>query len=397
MRAILNNATLPPADQQRWLAAAREALARDASSPQAHVDLALVQLALKQPGLALVTVKGALQFAPDDVAANRTWGLIALRCRPANNQDAVRAFTRTLELAPNDLHALRGRGVAFTNLKQYSKAIGDFDRWIALAPTATAYGCRAYSRTLMQQFAGAKADYAAAIDLDPTHYDSHANLAELFRITGDVPGAVKHLERCLQLRPQQADLREQLTKFLFQLKAYPRTIASAKELERLAPTNPIGLLYQALAHMELAQDGAAFDALQQLLRRDPKYLPGLLSLAQVQMTLESWAAVVQTCDRIRGLSPNRTVAIKVDQTRARACLKLKDMTAALDSLRRVVAIDPNDREALLLLVQVHHELKRWPSLLKTCDQLLALTPPLPERFLTTIRAARAAALKHTQK
>jgi len=86
------------------------------------------------------------------------------RLQSGDFQGAVNALTKALAKDPENFGALLNRGLAYENLKQYDKALADYDRAIAIVPAfGRAYHNRGHVHSKMAQYERAVADYDEAL------------------------------------------------------------------------------------------------------------------------------------------------------------------------------------------------------------------------------------------
>jgi tetratricopeptide (TPR) repeat protein len=133
-------------------------------------------------------------------------------------QAAVEAFTRAVLAGDLDHEALaitlNNRGVAYSELGDYDRAIADYQQGLALVPgdpTATrnlriAYTRRAAAAARLGDRAAALADYDRAIELEPTHPLAYLRRGQLALERGDRAAAIADLTRARDLDPQNADV-----------------------------------------------------------------------------------------------------------------------------------------------------------------------------------------------
>ena len=90
---------------------------------------------------------------------------------------AIADFDKAIELNPEDVHVdYRNRGVAYRKLKQYDKAIADYDKAIELNPKdADTYHNRGFAYDELKQYDKAIADYDKAIKLNPEYAYAYNN------------------------------------------------------------------------------------------------------------------------------------------------------------------------------------------------------------------------------
>ena len=135
---------------------------------------------------------------------------------------AVEAFTRAIlagDLQPDALAiTFNNRGVAYSELGDYGRAISDYGQALGLAPgDATAiknlriaYIRRAAAAARQGDRAAAQADYDRAIQLDPAHPLAYLRRGQLALERGDRAAAIADLSKASQLDPSNADIAAQL-------------------------------------------------------------------------------------------------------------------------------------------------------------------------------------------
>lgn len=185
---------------------------------------------------ARVAFDRVLEKRPEWAAAWRQRGYAA-----ASPDEAIRDFTRAIEIDPGDADAHAARGRAWIQVRQPAKAVEDFDRALAngssagtdAATVARWRADRGLARIDAGDPAGALADLRFAAQARDTP-DDYRRLAVALAMTGDWP---------------EARL------------AYDRAIA--------AGTPPLWLGERALVSMRLGDDGAAGVDLVRCAQLDP--------------------------------------------------------------------------------------------------------------------------------
>ena len=86
------------------------------------------------------------------------------------HQDAIREYTRYIDLDPQNPAIFSNRGLEYAQIKKYRLAVQDFTRAIELDPTdAEYYHNRTESRIQLGDRAGSVEDFNVAIALDPSN------------------------------------------------------------------------------------------------------------------------------------------------------------------------------------------------------------------------------------
>lgn len=133
-------------------------------------------------------------------------------------EQAVDAYTRAIlagDLDPEALAvAFNNRGVAYSELGDYDRAIQDYGKTLELKPgdrTAIknlriAHIRRAGAATNLGDQAAALADYARAIELEPQHPLAYMRRGQLLLTRGDAKAALADLQQAQALDPANKDI-----------------------------------------------------------------------------------------------------------------------------------------------------------------------------------------------
>ncbi len=80
-------------------------------------------------------------------------------------QQGIRDLSKAIQYSPNDALSYANRGSCYYRLNQFPKALVDFDKSLALKPSAPVYGSRAGCYTKLKRDQNAIADYTKAYSL----------------------------------------------------------------------------------------------------------------------------------------------------------------------------------------------------------------------------------------
>ncbi len=136
-----------------------------------------------------------------DTAAKRPWEphvqnyLGVAYVEAGRTDDAIRCFSKAIELKADYFDAWNNRGVAHTAAGQIAEAVGDFDKAIALKPDfAAAYNNRGIAYMKAGRLAEAIRDYSRAIELQPGYADAFENRASAFSQNGQYEQALADVQ-----------------------------------------------------------------------------------------------------------------------------------------------------------------------------------------------------------
>lgn len=179
-----------------YLAAVPENFA--AWSNRAHVHFKLGDLAA-----ARADIDRAAQLAPDKraVIENR----ITIARQGGDWPTVVSDASHLLEQFPNDAVLRLERGKALANLDAFETARDDFDRAVALAPSAEAYYFRGRTHYELGNDDAAIYDFGKAIELDPGLADTYRRRAFAEYRQQRYLGAAQDCAEYVRLRPDDGE------------------------------------------------------------------------------------------------------------------------------------------------------------------------------------------------
>jgi len=125
-----------------------------------------------------------------------------------SSDDSIAACTAIIESGKetpaNLAMAYYDRGTEYAASKNDVRAIADYDRAIAINPTASAYFNRgnSYHRTGNDEHS--IADYDSAIQLDPKYVKAYTNRGNRYFTKGDYQAAIAVFQAALTVDPQHA-------------------------------------------------------------------------------------------------------------------------------------------------------------------------------------------------
>lgn len=172
--------------------------------------------------------------APQDVAIWKTLADVqsrAARVDASYRSAALASYRHVLDLAPNDLEALRGVGNIYYDFDEYAKAIESYQKYLALNPddpnVRTDLGTMyLYSNDPAQ----AITTYQAVLAKQPDFFQAHFNLGIAYQEKGERDKARESLDRAKSLTTDQ-NVRTRIDQVLAQFNGSPPSSATA-------PANP---------------------------------------------------------------------------------------------------------------------------------------------------------------
>jgi tetratricopeptide (TPR) repeat protein len=139
-------------------------------------------------------------------------GLGNAYCGLGKCDSSLAMYHRALELEPGRGNSYRNRAVAYLRLGRAREALADLDRALELMPehAALLWGPRGYAFKLLRDYPRAVAEFDRAIAADPRDPVSFYNRGFCRLMLGDRAGAAEDFRAVLRLDPGNAAARQQL-------------------------------------------------------------------------------------------------------------------------------------------------------------------------------------------
>jgi tetratricopeptide (TPR) repeat protein len=126
--------------------------------------------------------------------------------RRENYYSAIAAYTKSIEIEPNNTSTYYNRALAKRYLKDYYGAIADYTKAIEINPNnADAYPNRALAKRYLKDYYGAIADYTKAIEINPNNADAYLNRGAAKGNLKDDYGAIADYTKAIEINPNNAD------------------------------------------------------------------------------------------------------------------------------------------------------------------------------------------------
>jgi predicted O-linked N-acetylglucosamine transferase (SPINDLY family) len=185
-------------------------------------------------------------------------------------KDAIAAYRRTLELAPDFFQAADNLGNLLLDSRQAAAAQALFERSIAINPAnPLAFNGSGLAWRAMGKPGKAIAALRRAIELHPDYVEAWSNLGNALRDAGAIDESIAAHRRAIVLAPERAEPHMELGVTLTQLKRNQEAIAEYHAAIRLNPA--LAPAHANLGATLLAQGDldAAAGCLREALRLDP--------------------------------------------------------------------------------------------------------------------------------
>ena len=154
-----------------------------------------------------------------------------------------------------DAGALTSAGVTHLQMREYERAIRDFDRALALEPgLVVAWRQRALAYRSKGDYERALADFEQAILLAPSDARLYTDRGVAYELLGDYPSAIRDFTRAIAFKPNHASAIEGRGRTYFYLGNFAQAAADLQRGLTLDSADAYGALWLHLARQRLHQD-----------------------------------------------------------------------------------------------------------------------------------------------
>ena len=130
----------------------------------------------------------------------------ALRHNEKNNQEAMKAFDKAIEIDPNFAKAYAGRAAIYNEWRQYQKGLRESEQAVKLDPNlAWGYNCRGWAYNGLRNHQKALEDLTRAIELEPKYAWAYSNRSSAYYFLAKYHQAIEDANRAIELAPGLAN------------------------------------------------------------------------------------------------------------------------------------------------------------------------------------------------
>ncbi|HEX8552002.1 MAG TPA: tetratricopeptide repeat protein [Abditibacteriaceae bacterium] len=385
----------------------RAAQSLDAKNPAIPFQIAQLLLQLKRPAEALAPLRTAVALAPKNPQGHAMLAQLLLEQKKPD--EALNQWREAMRANPKDAGAWFGAGVLALQMKKTADAETFLQRAVQLEPR-DARGPLMLARAQAARGGLSRAEKTAVSGVHrfPAVVELWTLLAQIRRDRKNLPGAATALASAARAVPKAqaiaaAPLWAELGQIQAQMKKPRDAAESLEKAVELAPREPEFLSLLAEARLQSGDKSGAIASFDRTLQLDPKRLAQRRRLAQVLAATGQWTRARAEYTRYTEGAPNDIrayfewaqaeeeakqplAAVRVWQTAAKRIPEnpLPHLQSArllraagrdeqaIDRLRVVLGIAPNDPNALVGLAQLEEKtgqtaraLSHWRALVNS--------------------------------
>ena len=344
-------------------------LARTPDDPEV---LQLIGMVLRSQGKlteAEQHLRRSLRAAPDRAHVHSNLGnLLAHQQRYA---EAIECYRSALSIAPDYADAWYNLGTVTLRTGDPNTARDALERVVAAQPgIAKAWTALGHAYRTLSNLAQSRSAYLQALRADPRHRGAHHGLALLARQQRELPTALQHIDRCLELSSTDAELHLSRGNILIDMGQYEAALTAYRRAIELRPDYVEA--HQALNNaIWLHGDTARYlESYASALERVPAAVDLHVDLAH-RLILLGRAAQAQR--HLAGQMAKGIESAAMHHALGRALASQGEVAEAYGHVQHALAIDPQPRfrldAARLCLIENH-----TAAALTHLDAVLKSTP-----------------------
>jgi tetratricopeptide (TPR) repeat protein len=272
--------------------------------------------------------------------------------------DLVRAeqmYRQALDLDPNSVHGLHVLGVLCGETGRPEEAIDRLRR---------------------------------ALSIGGEHAEAHASLGRAYAQLGQLQQAVDHLRRSTEMNPRNAEVFNDLGTAQRWLERPRDAVASYEAALKLDPDSAEFWSNLAAAHNEAKSPDKGLLAVEAALKLDDKLASAWCSKADLLLTHSRYLEAIDCYRKCLELEPDHVTAMI---NMARAQRDADDPQAALVSLQKALAIEPQSPMALHVLGWVREQMGEFEAAADCYHEAIRAAPKLgtPHYQLAQLKGRRS--------
>lgn len=247
--------------------------------PTVRLNLAIAYYKISELVLAIDELVKVRQAAPDNFQAILLLGDCYLRT--GDNKRVIELVTPAQRAKPTDAALNYMLGTALVRDGQTAQGQVVIDQILKNGDSAEAHMLMGSTKMYVKDFAGARADFEKAVQLNPSLPDVYAYYGLSLSVTGDQDGARKAFAKALEQDPNNYDANLRLGMQMRQDQEYEDAMKYFTRALQVRPGDP-GVLYQ-IASVEVAEGkiSEARARLEQLIKDSPNFEEAHITLATV--------------------------------------------------------------------------------------------------------------------
>jgi tetratricopeptide (TPR) repeat protein len=288
-------------------------------------------------------------------------------------QRALQDHDAAIELNPVFAPAYVSRSLVYYYfLKEYERAIQELDRAIALDPSsADAYNTRGAAYLELEKYESAKQDFERAIALDPDFTWAFHNRGIVYYTLKEYKNAIQDHSRAIELDPHYPSAYANRGKAYHGLHDFPHAVQDYSRAIELDPKDPNHYLNRGYTYSNLSDYVKAIEDFTHSIEIEADNAQVYYYRGIAYFNLKNYQRAIQDYDRAIELDPDQS---QYFNNRGLAFYDLKEYQRAIQDYDRAIELDPHTAMLYARRALVYSTLKEYQRTIPDLDRAIELNP-----------------------
>ena len=205
--------------------------------------------------------------------------LVAAAQRKKDSLKHIAWLNEAIAQQPSDVELYVRRAEAYAGLKEFDKALADFEKVLVLMPVADAFLGRGTMYSRMGDTKSALGDFNHAIEMEPTNAMAYSNRGSAYSTLQDMEKALESYDLAIQNNPGYATAYTNRAYAYYKLGRYQEGVADCDRSLALRPDLPNTYSNRGLCRAALGDKEGARADFQRALALEPPPPPDVIEEA----------------------------------------------------------------------------------------------------------------------
>ncbi|WP_372371118.1 tetratricopeptide repeat protein [Candidatus Uabimicrobium sp. HlEnr_7] len=204
---------------------------------------------------------------------NKDWSFIKsyIASKSGDIRNSLRYSSEQIQLNPTNALAYFNRGGLYTRIKEYEKALADYNKALELTSGyRDVHFNRAILYTKMRKYNKALVDYSKAIELDPKFTQSYMNRGSLYQQIKEYGKALIDYNKVIELNPKFHKINYSRGTLYTEIKQYRKALADYSKAIEFNPQSIGTYMNRGSLYTEIKQYRKALADYDKVIELDPK-------------------------------------------------------------------------------------------------------------------------------
>ncbi|NQE05854.1 Photosystem I assembly protein Ycf3 [ANME-1 cluster archaeon GoMg1] len=291
---------------------------------------------------------------------------------------AIEDFNKAIELNPNLAVAYNNRGFAYHELKQYERAIEDHNKAIELNPNLSmAYNNRGIVYGELEQHERAIEDYNKAIEVNPKYVEAYNNRGIAYRELKQYERAIEDYNKAIEVNPKYAMVYNNRGVAYGGLKQYEKAIEDFSKVIELNPKYAGAYYNRGVAYGKIKQYESAIEDYNKAIDLNPKDADAYNNRGNAYGKIKEHESAIEDYNKAIELNPKDAGAYN---NRGLAYGGLKQYEKAIEDFSKAIELNPKDAEAYNNRGVAYREIKQHEKAIEDYNKAIERNPKYAEAY-----------------